>query len=1230
MSSVFEARIIIQANERLGKYRGHWIGTAGRLSEDFSIALPLGKDAVVDLRWYLEEYLKFNGAGDRTRAHNIERRMVGWGEFLFQTILGVEECTQVHQCLREATQADGRALITLESDSSEVLGQPWEMMRDNNGPILFQGFTLRRQVTTGCDIPFCNVDSVLRVLLVVSRPSGLGFIEPRNSIRAVLSAQDSLGDSVQIDFCEPPTLARLAELLEIAEESSAPFHIIHFDGHGYYEENTGSGVLCFENEWESSDYVNATTLGQVLSKSGVSLVILDACQGARMSEHPATGSVAPALLASGVGSVVAFSHSVHVEAARILVDRLYRDLARGACVGQALEAARHDLSSQSTRWLRRGPDAESIKLEDWFIPQLYQVGPDPTLVTECTPTVRSTAKAEVSVLKSFPGAPEHGFHGRAFELLKMERAFRRSPALVLTGMGGMGKTALAREAAAWWLRTGRFADAVYCSFEQKAGAERVVQLIGGALEGPDFTTKTFDEQRATAIELFRRRKLLVVWDNFESTLAQYQSVQDDPRTISESDRAELAKLYQDLVNGMPEGRLLVTCRPEETGLSGIHEVSLRGLARADSLYHLASILDAFGVDTERPGYERHVIEDLLQTLQDHPLSVKLVAPHLRDMTPEEIKRDLRVLLQRFENGGADQERNKSLLASFEFSSRRLSEPAQVFLPFLGLFESGVFEQRLAKVAGTELKSWRAVRKEYISLAITRVVDMKHFTHSYIILHPTLQMLSYPSGVLDETNAKSRYVKCYLSVAKEVRQTLKGRISAAGMALAQLEEANLWRAIGFAFACDQHTEGSAIAEVLQEYLRRSGRLREQISLNEWVAQNGSMSNPFYNPLRNKLDLAKTLSDRGESEQAASIIAEVDAELERQPVPKRPRDIRKLAICVQTLARRYSERCQFTRALVLTNKSISMFEKLDQSDYMDLVAALIDRSYAQLCLASYSEALADAERAREILVDNGEESTLTRVENLLGDIMKLLNRFDEAEVFYNSALRLARRQPDLHIHPMILGRLGSLHSFMGRQDLAMDHLREAFNCYQKLGDHEGQMQVCDLLGSAARREGDFDVAEVWYSKSREVASRRGATSNLIVVTNNLGGLCLDRARLLAKGTERDEILRKGLVFLKEAMVLHQSTDGSNLASTHAIIGVVLGELRDFVAADHHLHCALKLHKRSGSIDVVRDYKELQNLALARGKKLSSWVWKLKFLWASARLRVSIRSPVRQREL
>ena len=189
-------------------------------------------------------------------------------------------------------------------------------------------------------------------------------------------------------------------------------------------------------------------------------------------------------------------------------------------------------------------------------------------------------------LYHFPPPPMYRFHGRAIELLELERAFRRHPAVVLTGMGGMGKTALAREAAAWWLRAGRFDAAVFCTFEFKAGAERVVQLLGQALEGDNFSARSSEDQWKTAVDLFHRQRVLLVWDNFESVLPAFQTpgVSETPGVL-----AQLIQLYRDLTqpeHGLPAGRLLLTCRPAETGLPGIKEIPLSGLKRPDSLYLL--------------------------------------------------------------------------------------------------------------------------------------------------------------------------------------------------------------------------------------------------------------------------------------------------------------------------------------------------------------------------------------------------------------------------------------------------------------------------------------------------------------------------------------------------------------------------------------------------------------------------------------------------------------------
>lgn len=525
MTDTYEIRLVINRAE--SGYSAKWIDPASGESNAFALTPPLEKGDADQLRWYLEEYYQFPGAGDHVKAQGVEEKLKGWGKALFDSAFGTVEGTNVYRNMMEAVHAGQNALITLGSEEPDVLVQPWEMMRDTKGVLALRGVTLRRQLLGAKPGPRFNFSLPLRILLIVSRPSDVGFIDPRNSIPPVLEACEALGGQVELEFCDPPTLPRLEQMISQARKDKRPYHIVHFDGHGTYLPKSGIGALVFEDEEAKTDLVKGARFGEIMARLEVPLVLLEACRGADLSDRPVFGSLAPALLDSGVGSVVAFSHSVHIQAARIFVERFYQELTSGQSVGFAVQEARAALLASPKRFLHLGPDAESIEIQDWFIPQLYQVGTDPVLLGKGEGHASVQPPSSAVELPGFPPEPMYRFHGRALELLEIERAFRKHNGVVLSGMGGMGKTALSREAAAWWLRTGRFDKAVFISFEQKAGATRAVQLIGNTLEGDDFSRRLDNDspegQWQTAVRLFHEQKALVVWDNFESTLEIYNT-----------------------------------------------------------------------------------------------------------------------------------------------------------------------------------------------------------------------------------------------------------------------------------------------------------------------------------------------------------------------------------------------------------------------------------------------------------------------------------------------------------------------------------------------------------------------------------------------------------------------------------------------------------------------------------------------------------------------------------
>ena len=1233
MPETYEIRLVI---ERKGKsLKAKWIDSGAQESKLFPLDLPLGKEEQDELRWYLEEYYQFPGAGDHVKAQKVEARLKDWGKALFDSAFGTAEGTNVYRNLMEATQDSKQGLITLGATDPEVLVQPWEMMRDSKGVLALRGVTLRRQLQGAKPTAHFDFGLPLRVLLIVSRPTDVGFIDPRNSIPPVLDACDQLGGQVEVEFCDPPTLARLEEMISAARKAKRPYHIVHFDGHGTYLPKSGVGALVFENDEAKTDLVTGTRFGDLMARQEVPLVLLEACRGADLSDRPVFGSLAPALLDSGVGSVVAFSHSVHIRAARIFVERFYKELTTCQSVGAAMQEARAAMLAKPDRFLHLGPQAESIKLQDWFIPQLYQVGTDPVLIPKDSAPAPVSSKFASVELTGFPPEPMYKFHGRALELLEIERAFRKHNAVVVSGGGGMGKTALAREAAAWWMRTGRFDKAIFISFEQKAGAMRAVQLIGRALEGDNFSSRldndTDEGQWKTAVRLFHEYRALVVWDNFESTLPIYQTNsplpesgegsgvrEDELTTFAPEARAQLQSLYQDLTAGKPKSRLLVTCRPQETGLPSIKEYALEGLKRPDSPYRpdslnlLAAALDVKGISTERAGYERHEIEKLLEMLADHPLSIELIAPHLKELTPAEIRADFGGLLEKFANPDAREDRNKGLRASLEFSRKRLSPAAQAMLPWLAWFEGGVFELFLLDFANLKPDTWHPIRAELEATALLKVETLEQFNTPYLRFHPTLGYAARPDEVPNPDAAAERFTGVYLQVKGLADKFLRGQQPAAGMALMAREETNFRRALQSAFTRGLRSEMQNLADTLQVYLQMAARNREHDTLTVWVRAHlpdDVLDKAACNAIR---DHAVTLLSQGQAQAAVQMVQTLLARLQSNGLADGSDPAFEIAITYRQLAMIFVNANRPDLVLEPAREAVVRFEQLPgDSARGNLAAALGDLANAYTALGKFDQALEANDRAlnmyREMKLDRDVTTNLGRS----AQILAAAHRYPEAETRYGEAMQAAQAAGDLELQGSLLQHQGILNLQQGTPPRAVELFKQAIALFQRANDPASEMRTCDLLASAERERGELDAAEAWYGRARQLAGQLHDRHQLAVTAQNLGILYQTRAKALAADDpSRRAWLDKAVASVQESLEVWLATDNQvNATASYSQLGILHQMRGDLDAAEQNALKSLQIREQLDHPDLWKVYANLANIARARGDEKSATEWQAK---------------------
>ena len=193
-----------------------------------------------DIRWYIETYGAVSlDAPDDQEARRIEARLAEIGKALFKSVFPPGKRSSAFMAFRDF-KAEQRVL-TIDAQDASILSLPWELLHDPKGIFLFRErphISIRRKISgaTGGRRPFpIKAKDRLHLLFVVSRPKGVGFIDPRTDPKAVIDAlEEHAPGRVTYEFLRPATLNALVERLD--DKSKPPVDILHFDGHGAFRE----------------------------------------------------------------------------------------------------------------------------------------------------------------------------------------------------------------------------------------------------------------------------------------------------------------------------------------------------------------------------------------------------------------------------------------------------------------------------------------------------------------------------------------------------------------------------------------------------------------------------------------------------------------------------------------------------------------------------------------------------------------------------------------------------------------------------------------------------------------------------------------------------------------------------------------------------------------------------------------------------------------------------------
>ncbi|WP_246277671.1 tetratricopeptide repeat protein [Phytohabitans rumicis] len=410
----------------------------------------------------------------------------------------------------------------------------------------------------------------LKVLAAVAAPEQTSTPSPpldvEAEMQAILEALTPLERrrDAQVKILEVGGLGQVRAAL-----AADQYHVLHLSAHG-----TASTVEL-EDEDGNAHLVPAEELVAALKSAGrpLPLIVLSTCSGAGAGLH----GLAARLVREGADRVVAMQAAVSDRYATDLAGVFYQVLAGDpdSGVGAALARARREVEERRLTAITAGQPAGR---PEYGVPTLIAAAGDPPLRTSSLPPQPLSQPTLPPGGRSVRELPVGYLIGRRAPLRtglgvlrgtrKAVDAYGAAGGVVLTGIGGIGKTAVAgrivhRLREDGWLSVVH--DGVWSPPQLFSGVAEALQ----ATDAPQYAQALNDVEVDDTAKLglvgrmLAQTKLLLLFDDFEQNLTSGGEEWIDPG---------FADTFTWLAQVAQTGKLLVTCRyplPGEPDLVGV-------------------------------------------------------------------------------------------------------------------------------------------------------------------------------------------------------------------------------------------------------------------------------------------------------------------------------------------------------------------------------------------------------------------------------------------------------------------------------------------------------------------------------------------------------------------------------------------------------------------------------------------------------------------------------------
>ncbi|HEV2839875.1 MAG TPA: CHAT domain-containing protein [Chthoniobacterales bacterium] len=350
------------------------------------------------------------------------------GRMLFETLFA-GPVKRLYDAAR-FSHAKRRLHIIFSSMIPWIADFPWELAFDPGSETFLATSDVRFTRNVLSPIPANRISGErrrLRILVVSAQPTGSIPLSIEEERGRIVDSFKPLSESglVEVEVIARATPESLHGCLR-EQADGEEFDVVHFIGHGVFDEEKSIGYVLFEDENASERPVSASQLLDILRGRGVRIVFLNACETGRGESAKYNQGVAMVLARDGLPAVVANQYSVVDSAASLFSLHFYACLASGIGIADAVREARIAVRYSQTEPM------------DWGVPVLFARNPHAALCAR-----RKTARGEPLDRAAFPAlfGRRHGRrlrHPLRIAVWSMSYAltFREKLPALLEGMNG--------------------------------------------------------------------------------------------------------------------------------------------------------------------------------------------------------------------------------------------------------------------------------------------------------------------------------------------------------------------------------------------------------------------------------------------------------------------------------------------------------------------------------------------------------------------------------------------------------------------------------------------------------------------------------------------------------------------------------------------------------------------------------------------------------------------------